>query len=109
MNPPIKQKFLQIVERHEELNVLLSDPSIIESQGSFRKLSIELAEITPIVETFHHYRKIEQELADAHVMLADSDSAIQDMGKRPEIAGYTANVCRTVKSSLQNVVVAQRP
>ena len=107
MNPPIKQKFLQIVERHEELNVLLSDPSIIESQGSFRKLSIELAEITPIVETFHHYRKIEQELADAHVMLADSDSAIQDMAKA-ELPAIQQRM-QDCESSLQTLLLPKDP
>ncbi len=81
MNPSIKQKFLQIVDRHEELNVLLSDPSIISNQDNFRNLSIELAEIIPIVETFNQHQVLAQELLETRTMLDDADRSIQELAK----------------------------
>ena len=58
MNPSTKEKLLQVVDRHEEINALLSDPEIISQQDQFRKLSIELSEIEPIVESFNHYQQL---------------------------------------------------
>ncbi len=81
MNPSITQKFIQVAERHEELHVLLSDPSIISNQENFRKLSIELSEIIPIVETFNQYQVLAHELLETRTMLDDADSLIQNMAK----------------------------
>lgn len=81
MNSSIKQKLFQVVDRHEELNVLLSDPEIISNQENFRKLSIELSEIIPIVETFNQHQALDQELAETRAMLDDSDKSIQAMAK----------------------------
>ena len=49
MNSSIQEKLEQLAERQEEINALLSDPSVIAQQDSFRNLSIELADITPVV------------------------------------------------------------
>lgn len=81
MNSSIKQKLLQVVDRHEEINVLLSQSEIISEQENFRKLSIELSEIVPIVETFNQHQALAQEFAETRGMLNDSDSTIQAMAK----------------------------
>ncbi len=86
MNPAVKEKLLQVVERHQEVNVLLSDPEIIADQSRFRKLSIELSEIMPMVETFTAHQRLEQELAEICAMLDDSDSTIRGMA-RDELPG----------------------
>ena len=52
MNPSIQEKLEQLAERQEEINALLSDPSVIAQQDSFRDLSIELADISPVVTQF---------------------------------------------------------
>jgi peptide chain release factor 1 len=81
MNPSIKQKLIQVVDRHEEINVLLSDPETISDQDNFRRLSIELSEIIPIVDSFKLHQELDGELREIHAMLEDTDSSIRDMAK----------------------------
>lgn len=81
MNSSIKQKLLQVVDRYEEINVLLSAPEVISDQENFRKLSIELSEIVPIVEAFNQHQVLDHEFAEIRAMLDDSDRSIQAMAK----------------------------
>ncbi|NKB62093.1 MAG: peptide chain release factor 1 [Gammaproteobacteria bacterium] len=91
MNPSTKEKLLQVTDRHEEINVLLSDPDVITKQDQFRKLSIELSEIEPIVETFAEYQQLDEELVETRVMLEDADSSIRDMA-REELPGLELRI-----------------
>ena len=72
---------LQVVDRHEEINVLLSDPETISDQDNFRRLSIELSEIIPIVETFNLHQELDEELSETRSMLDDKDSSIRELAK----------------------------
>jgi peptide chain release factor 1 len=81
MNPSVKQKLIQVVDRYEEINVLLSDPETISDQDNFRRLSIELSEIIPIVESFNLHLELDGELNETRAMLEDTDSSIREMAK----------------------------
>lgn len=81
MNQATQQKLEQVKERYEELQVLLSDPQIIAEQKQFRKLSIELAEIEPVVEAFANHQQLVEQIAETKQMLADKDQAIREMAK----------------------------
>ncbi len=61
--------------------MLLSDPDVIARQDEFRRLSIELSEIEPIVESFGQYHELESEIAVTRDMLKDSDSSIVTMAQ----------------------------
>ena len=56
MNPNLVTKLEQLSERHEEIHALLSDPDTISDQNAFRKLSIELADIDPVIENFTRFQ-----------------------------------------------------
>ena len=81
MNSTTRDKLLQVVDRHEELNVLLSDPEVITNQDKFRKMSIELSDILPIVETFTAHQELEEEISETRLMMDDDDDSIRDMAK----------------------------
>jgi peptide chain release factor 1 len=74
-------KLDNLVQRHEELNALLADPEVIGDQKRFRELSIELAEITPVVGEFQGYRRAQEELADAEAMLEDADATMRALAQ----------------------------
>jgi len=77
----IRQKLEHLIERQEELNALLSDPDTISNQNLFRKLNIELSEITPIVETYLEYRTLEDDAEAAEMMLQEDDKDMRKMGQ----------------------------
>jgi len=81
MNPSTREKLAQVKDRHEEIHVLLSDPEIIGKQDQFRKLSIELSEIEPIVEAFNDYTSLDAQVEEARQMLEDDDASIRELAK----------------------------
>ncbi len=59
--------------RFQELESLLSDPTIISNQPEFRKLSREHSDLLPIVEAFRRYKKVLSELEENRELLSDPD------------------------------------
>lgn len=107
MNPSIKQKLLQVVDRHEELNVLLSDPDVISDQDNFRKLSIELSDILPVVDAFHLHQKLDEETQETRGMLEDSDNSIKEMAK-DELPSLEAKM-EECSTRLQTLLLSKDP
>ena len=63
---------LSLVEEHyEEINRQLADPAVIGDQDLYRKLMKEHKNMTPVVEKYREYKKVEQEQADAQELMAD--------------------------------------
>ena len=107
MNPSTKEKLLQVVNRHEEINVLLSDPDVISKQEQFRKLSIELSEIEPIVETFNRYQSLDEAFTETKLMLDDSDSSIREMAKE-ELPGLEEQIIQN-QETLRKLLLPKDP
>jgi len=79
MNNQMRNKLEHLIERREEINALLSDPSIIGDQNSFRDLSIELSDIGPVVDHFEGYLTLDSELNATREMASDEDPEIRRM------------------------------
>ena len=77
MNSQMRAKLEHLLERREEINALLADPGVIGDQNSFRDLSIELADISPVVDHFEQYQALDVELAETREMVEDDDPAIR--------------------------------
>ena len=77
MNSQMRTTLAHLLERREEINALLADPGVIGDQNSFRDLSIELADISPVVDHFEQYQALDTELAETREMAEDDDPAIR--------------------------------
>jgi len=75
----IRFKLDQLVDRQEELNALLSDPATQADQNYFRKLSIELSEISPIIEIYLEYKSLEGDAEAAEMMMEEEDKEMRKM------------------------------
>ncbi len=95
------------MERHEEINMLLSDPDVISDPDRFRRLSIELSEILPVVETFGTWSKLEHEITETRTMMEDSDNLIRDMA-REELSGLEQSI-GACESNLQQLLLDRDP
>ncbi|MCE9633293.1 MAG: peptide chain release factor 1 [Methylophilales bacterium] len=73
MKPSLEKKLATLSERLEELNRLLSTETATADMDNYRKISREHSDITPVVEHYRTYLKIEADLAAAQGMLADPD------------------------------------
>ena len=81
MKDSIKHKLETLVERHEEISALLSEPETMADQNKFRALSQEYAKLEPVVNNFTAYKNSVTAIEDAKVMLDDEDKEMRDMAK----------------------------
>ena len=71
-----------LVARLDELQLSLSDPSIISNQDKFRSLMKEQAELAPIVEKYLEYKGAKQTVEDSLMMLdEESDEELRELAK----------------------------
>jgi len=75
----IRLKLDNLVDRQEELNALLSQPETMSDQNHFRKLSIELSEITPVIENYLEYKSLEGDAQAAQTMAEEEDKEMRKM------------------------------
>ena len=73
MTPEIASKLDLAQDRYEEIGLLLSEPSVMENQDKFRTLSIEYAQLEPLVINYRDYLTTQQELTEAREMLNDEE------------------------------------
>jgi peptide chain release factor 1 len=81
MKDSIRSKLELLVERHEEVGVLMSDPDVINDQDKFRALGKEYAELEPVVTCFASYQEAVEEIDEAKLMLKDSDPDMREMAQ----------------------------
>jgi peptide chain release factor 1 len=55
--------------RYEEVNMKLSDPTIVDDQEQFKKLMKEFKTLTPIIEKYRAYKKAEKTAEEAKDLL----------------------------------------
>jgi len=73
MKPNLSDRLLQLSQRLEELNHLLSAVDVTHDLDHYRKLTREHAELGPVVEYFHAYQQTERDIATAKEMLSDPE------------------------------------
>ena len=93
MKASLITKLETLVDRHEELGVLLSDRQTINDQQKFRHYAKEYAELEPIVNTFKAYQQALREESDIQSIMAEQELqelATQELAEiAARIAAYT--------------------
>jgi len=73
VKPSLAAKLGHLSERLEELTHLLGSESVAQDMDSYRRLTREHAEITPVVELYEAYRRCLQDNEAAQDMLGDPE------------------------------------
>lgn len=81
MNPSIVRKLEALLERYEEVQHLLSDPSVIDDQDRFRGLSREYSQLDELVQCFTQYQQAQEDEATAQEMLQEDDAELREMAR----------------------------
>ena len=81
MKASILEKLQNISDRHEEVGALLSDPEVIGDQNRFRDLSKEYSELEPVVKAYADYSQVQENIAEAKLLLKDADADMRDMAQ----------------------------
>lgn len=73
MKASIASKLDQLVDRLDEVTLLLSSEEATHDMDSFRKLTREHAELIPVVTEYQAFRQCEADIRTAEELLADPD------------------------------------
>ncbi len=107
MTPSIERKLQALVERHDEVGVLLGDPETIADQNNFRALSKEYAQLESVSQSFGAWTVANSDLAAAHEMAEDSDPEMREMAQA-EIGDAQTRI-ETLEAELQVLLLPQDP
>ena len=105
MKDSLRQQFERLALRLNELDALLSDPSMAGDMKRFRDLTREHAEVASLVERFQRFQQRERDLAAAQDLLTDPEMA--DLAK-DEIAQALADTER-LHLELQTALLPRDP
>ena len=76
-------KLEDLLQRFEELQNELSDPSVVNDQARFRKLMKEQNDLTDIVAEYKRYKQTKQDIEDSLAMLdEESDEEMRELAKQ---------------------------
>ena len=73
MTPALRRKLDALVERREEVERLLADPSVAADQNRFRNLSREFSTLQPVADALAAEAQARADLAAAEAMRADPE------------------------------------
>jgi len=92
MKPSIVAKLEVLQERHEEVQAMLGDATVIADQEKFRNLSREYAQLSDVSACFLTWRQAQEDLAAAEEMLDD-----------PEMREMAQDEIKTCKATLEEL------
>jgi peptide chain release factor 1 len=107
MTPSIRRKLDALVERHQEVAALLSEPSVMDDQARFRALSREYAQLDPVARAFAVFDRSDADLAAARVLQAEGDPELKVMAAE-EVATLEALRAR-LEGDLELMLVPRDP
>ncbi|UIP29428.1 peptide chain release factor 1 [Photobacterium sp. TLY01] len=81
MKPSILAKLESLVERHEEVQHLLGDATIIANQDKFRALSREYSQLEEVSQCFRAYQQVLADLETAEEMAGEEDPELREMAQ----------------------------
>jgi peptide chain release factor 1 len=77
----IRDRLAQISARYEEIGLLLSEPDVFSNQNRFRELSMEYAQLEPLVQSWRRWRNTQSSLEDTRAMLAGAEPDLRAMAE----------------------------
>jgi len=81
MKASILSKLEQLQDRYEELEALLGVAEVIMDQDKFRAYSKEYAELEDVVKNYGQYVQLQEDMAEARLMLAEDDAEMKAMAE----------------------------
>ncbi len=102
-------KLQGIEDKLEKINSSLCDPEVVSNQEEYKKLMREAKTLTPIVEKFREYKKVNSDLTEAKEMLGDSslDKEFRDMAS--EEAAKAQKKTEELKEELKVLLLPKDP
>jgi len=105
--PSIHARLNQAQDRHEEIALLLATPEVMANQNQFRDLSVEYAQLEPVVKTWQKWLQASQSIEEARSLLDSADAEMRDLASE-ELAAATQQQ-RTLEGQLNILLLPKDP
>ncbi|MGL5164153.1 MAG: peptide chain release factor 1 [Plesiomonas shigelloides] len=105
MKSSIVAKLEALLERHEEVQAMLGEPSVIADQERFRALSKEYAQLTDVVKCFRDWQQAQEDLSTAEELLDDPE--MRDMAQ--DELNAAKNSIEQLEQELQVLLLPKDP
>ena len=107
MKTSLVTKLESLCDRHEEVAALLADAETASDPNKFRALSQEYAQLDDVVKVYDGYRRSKDDLAEAQLMLEDSDPDVREMAEE-EISAAESHMS-SAEAALQVLMLPKDP
>jgi peptide chain release factor 1 len=107
MKDSVIQKLESLVERFEEVQALLSEPSIISDQDRFRTLSKEYSQLEEVVKQFGLFQSAQGDIASSLEMLQEDDAEMREMAQ--EELKEAKKLSEALETELQILLLPKDP
>jgi peptide chain release factor 1 len=107
MKPTIQTRLHQASARHEEIGLLLSQPEVFSDQNRFRDLSVEYAQLEPVVQSWQNWQATQNEINEARQMLNEADPELREMAEE-ELRHASARL-ESLESDIQLLLLPKDP
>ena len=81
MKSSVIEKLEKLQERYQEVQALLGDPEVANSQDRYRSLMKEFSQLEGVVSTFVELQEVQEELVSAQAMLAEDDADMRELAQ----------------------------
>jgi len=87
MKSSIQDRLRQVAARYEEVGLLLSEQEVFSNQNRFRELSMEYAQLEPLVRSWGRWQSACAAVEEARQMLGESDPEMRAMAREELASG----------------------
>lgn len=107
MKESILRKLQSLIERHQEISLLLNDPSVINDQNRFRDLSKEFSHLQPLVECYQSYQNNSDAISSALTLQEEKDPELRELATEELQTLYPQQ--ETIEVQLQKLLIPPDP
>ena len=102
MNPGILDRLEDLSEREEAIHARLADPEVLRDRDRYRALTMELADIAPVVSLYREFRDLNAKLEQAREILDDDDRELRELARQelPVLEGRIEGAEHSLKQLL---------
>lgn len=107
MKSNLHERLHQVSSRYEEVGLLLSQPEVFSDQNRFRELSMEYAQIEPLVQAWQNWQATQAAIDDARQMLTEADADLREMAE--EEMQQASGRLESLESEIQLLLLPKDP
>ncbi len=107
MKPNLHERLHQVSSRYEEVGLLLSQPEVFSDQNRFRELSMEYAQIEPLVQAWQNWQATQAAIDEARQMLNEADADLREMAE--EEMQQASGRLESLESEIQLLLLPKDP